>query len=89
MALNHGIEKEDIGVSGMVKDPIRVGHFVERPANGDEMGEDLVGLVKSMAEEVGVDLGELCSCFMAMEEAENSPFDLTASPAHQSVRSNP
>lgn len=67
----------------MVKDAIRVGHFVQRPANGDEMGEDLVGMVKSMAEEVSVDLRELGSGFMAMEEAEDPPFDLTASPAHR------
>lgn len=67
---------------GSAKDAICVSHFVKAPANGDEMGEDLVGLVEAVAEEVGVDLGELGSGFVAMEEAEDSPLHLAASFAH-------
>jgi len=39
---NHGIEKENIWVMGSAKDAICVGHFVKGPANGDEVGKDLV-----------------------------------------------
>jgi hypothetical protein len=67
---------------GSAKDAICVTHFVKSPANGDEVCEDLVGLVEAMAEEVGVDLGELGSGFVAVEEAEDSPLHLAASSAH-------
>lgn len=46
------------------------------------MGDDLVELVKAMAEEVAVDLTELGSGFVAVEEPENPPLGLTANSAH-------
>lgn len=67
---------------GSAKDAICVSHFVKGPANGDEVREDLVGLVEAMAEEVGMDLRELGSGFVAVEEAEDSPLHLAASFAH-------
>lgn len=53
------------------------------PTYGNEVGEDLVGLVKAMTEEVGMDLGKLNSSFVAMEEVKNLSFNLKASPAHE------
>lgn len=46
------------------------------------MSEDLVGLVETMAEEVGVDLRELFAGFVAVEEAEDPPFGLATSLVH-------
>lgn len=46
------------------------------------MGKDLVGLVEAVAEEVSVDLTELFAGFVAVEKAEDSPFDLATSLAH-------
>lgn len=83
VAFDHGIEEKNIGVLGMVIDAIRVGHFAQRSTDTDKMREDLVGLVKAMAEKVGVDLGEMGPSFLAVEEAEDPPFDLTARPAHR------
>ena len=67
---------------GLAKDTICICHFVKGPANGDEVGEDLVGLVEAVAEEVGMDFRESGSRFVAMEEAEDSSLDLEASFAH-------
>jgi hypothetical protein len=67
---------------GLAKDTICICHFVKGPANGDEMGKDLVRLVKAVAEEVGMDFRELGSGFVAVEEAEDSSLDLEASFAH-------
>lgn len=46
------------------------------------MGKDLVGLVETMAEEVGVDLRELFSSFVAVKETEDPPLGLSARLAH-------
>lgn len=46
------------------------------------MGEDLVGLVEAMTHRVAVNLRELCSGFVAVEKAEDSPLRLKASFAH-------
>lgn len=46
------------------------------------MGEDLVGLVETVAEEVGVNFRELFPGFAAVEEAEDSPFGPATSLAH-------
>lgn len=46
------------------------------------MGDDLVELVKAMAEDVAVDLTELGSGFVTVEEPENPPLGLTADSAH-------
>ena len=51
------------------KEAIGIGNAVERGANGDEMGENLVGLMEAMAEEVGVDLSEMGSRFVAVKKA--------------------
>lgn len=83
VAFDHGIEENNTGVSGMVKDAVGVGHFVQRPTDRDKMSEDLIGLGKAMAEGVGVDLGEMGPGFMAMEEPEDPPFDLVARPPHR------
>lgn len=42
------------------------------------MGEELVGVVEVVAEEVGVDFQEVGSSFAAVEEVENPPFHLPA-----------
>lgn len=52
------------------------------------MGEDLIGLVKTMAEEVGVNLGKLGSGSVAVEKAEDSPFCLAVGFAHGSSYGN-
>lgn len=82
MSFDDGIEEEDIGVMGLGKEAIGIVNVVESGANGDEMGEDLVGLVEAMAEEVGVDLSEMGSGFVAMKEAEDSSLDLETVLAH-------
>lgn len=46
------------------------------------MGDDLVELVKAMAEDVAVDLTELGSGFVTVEEPENPPLGRTADSAH-------
>lgn len=46
------------------------------------MGDDLIELVKAMAEDVAVDLTELGSGFVTVEEPENPPLGLTADSAH-------
>lgn len=46
------------------------------------MGDNLVELVKAMAEDVAVDLTELGSGFVTVEEPENPPLGLTADSAH-------
>lgn len=73
-----GVEEDDVGVVGLVEDEASVRGLVERGADGDEVGKDLVGLVEVVAEEVGVDLGELGSGFAAVEEAEDPPLHLPA-----------
>ncbi|KAG6586228.1 hypothetical protein SDJN03_18961, partial [Cucurbita argyrosperma subsp. sororia] len=82
MGFDHGIEKENVGILGLGKDAIGIGNFVGSSANGDEMGEDLVGLVKVMTEEVGVDLSEMGWGFVAGKEAEDSPLDVPVVLAH-------
>lgn len=46
------------------------------------MGQDLVGLVEEVTEEVGVDFSELGSGFPAVEEAEDPPFNLPGGSTH-------
>lgn len=67
---------------GLGKEAIGIANAVERGANGDEMGEDLVGLMETMAEEVGVNLSEMGSRFVAVKKAEDSPLDLHTVLAH-------
>lgn len=82
MGFDHGIEKENVGILGLGKDAIGIGNFVESSANGDEMGEDLVGLVKVVTEEVGVDLSEMGWGFVAGKEAKDAPLDVPVVLAH-------
>lgn len=46
------------------------------------MGKDLVGLVKTLTEEMGMDFAEGFSRFLAMEEAEDLSLQLQGSSAH-------
>lgn len=59
MGFDDGVEKENIGVMSVVENASGVRDLVKFGADGDEVGEDLVGLVETMAEEMGVDLWEL------------------------------
>lgn len=76
MGFDDGIEEENVGILGLGKDAIGIGNLVESGANGDEMGEDLIGLMKAMAEEMGVDLSEMGSGFMAVKKTEDFALDL-------------
>lgn len=59
-----------------------IGHFVLRSTNRNKMSKDMVKLVKAMAKEMGMDLAELGSGIMAMEEAQDLALNLPASSAH-------
>lgn len=65
-----------------MKDEIGISHLVQGATHRDEVGEDLVGLVEVVAEDVGVYLGKLGSGFPAVEVAEDSPLRLPAHSAH-------
>lgn len=71
MGFDDGVEEENVGVMGMVEDECGVRGLLKRGADGDEMGQDLVGLVEPMAEEVGVDLGEISLGFGVVKEMQN------------------
>lgn len=77
MGFNHGIEEKNVRILGLGKDANRIWHLVESPTNGDEMGKNLIGLVKAMAEEMGVDLSEMHSSFVAVKKTQDLPLDLT------------
>lgn len=62
---------------------IGVKHFVKSAADGDKVGEKLVGVVEMVAQEVSVNFSEVVSGFPAMEKVEESPFHtLDAACAH-------
>lgn len=50
-----------------MEDEISVSHLVQGAAYGDKVGQDLVGLVEMVTENVGMDLSKLGSGFPAME----------------------
>lgn len=52
----------------------------------EEMGEDLAGVLKVVAEELGVDLRELRSGFAVVEVAQDSPFHLSATTSAHSYQ---
>lgn len=68
VGFDNGVEEDDVGVLGVGEDASGVREVVEGGAEGDEVGEDLVGMVEAMAEEVGVDLGEVGEGFGAVKE---------------------
>lgn len=82
MALDHGVEEDDVWVVGLGEDASGVGHPVEGAADGDEVGEDLVGLVEAVAEEVGVDLGESGPGLAAVEEPQDGSLRLEIARAY-------
>lgn len=82
MALDHGVEEDDVRVVCLVEDANGVGHPVEGAADGDEVGEDLVGLVEAVAEEVGVDLGEPGPGLAAVEESQDGSLRLQVARAY-------
>lgn len=53
---------------GLVEDERSVMHSVKGSTDGDEVGQDLVGLVERVADDVGVDLGELSAVFAIVKE---------------------
>lgn len=76
MGFDNGVEEENVGVMGMVEDGCGVRNLVKRGANGDEVGEDLVGMVEAMAEEMSVDLWEMSLGFCVVKKMENFAFYL-------------
>jgi hypothetical protein len=76
MSFDDGVEEKNIGAMGIVENECGVRNLVKRVANGDEVGENLVGLVEAMAEEMGVDLWELSFGFRVVKKMENFAFYL-------------
>ncbi|WJX19617.1 hypothetical protein P8452_09280 [Trifolium repens] len=76
MSFDDGVEEKNIGAMGIVENECGVRNLVKRVANGDEVGENLVGLVEAMAEEMGVDLWELSFGFGVVKKMENFAFYL-------------
>ncbi|GAU21522.1 hypothetical protein TSUD_34850 [Trifolium subterraneum] len=76
MSFDNGVEQKNVGVIGMVEDECGVRDLMKRGADGDEMGEDLVGLVEAMAEEMSVDLWELSFGFGVVKKMKNFAFYL-------------
>jgi len=70
------VEEENVGVMSMVEDGCGVRNLVKRGANGDEVREDLVGLVEAMAEEMSVDLWEMGFGFCVVKKMEDFAFYL-------------
>lgn len=71
---DHGIEKNNVGRGGLAENEVCIGHFVDGATDGDEVGEDEVGVVESVAEEMGVDGAEIAAGLVAVEEMEDSAF---------------
>lgn len=82
MALDHGVEEDDVRVLGLGEDARGVGHPVEGAADRDEVREDLVGLIEAVAEEVGVDLGEPGPGLAAVEEPQHGSLRLQIARAY-------
>lgn len=82
VALDHGVEEDDVRVVGLSEDTSGVGHLVEGAADGDKVREDLIGLVEAVAEEVGVDLGDLGPGLAAMEESQDGSLRLQIARAY-------
>jgi hypothetical protein len=76
MGFDDGVEEKNVGVMCMVEDGCGVRDLVKRGANGDEMREDLVGLVEAMAEEMSVDLWKMGLGFCVVKKMENFAFYL-------------
>ncbi|KAL5996332.1 hypothetical protein ACLOJK_026409 [Asimina triloba] len=86
VALDHGIEEEEIWVLGLDEEKACVRHFAERGANTDEVGDEEIGLVEVSAEEMGVDFSEVGAGGAAMEEAKDVALcfpPAAAATAHQ------
>lgn len=66
----------------MLEDEGRVKHFVKGAADGNEVGEELVRVVKVVAKDMGMDLSELGSRFVTVEKAQNPPLNLSAPSVH-------
>lgn len=58
----------------LLKDTVGIRHFIEGAADGDEMGEELVGVVEMVAEKVSMDFSEMGSGFPAVEKVEEPPL---------------
>ncbi|GKF83534.1 hypothetical protein Tco_0245190, partial [Tanacetum coccineum] len=56
-----------VWVMGLVKYLMGVCHYVVGPTNGNEVGEDVVGLVEIVSDDLGVDLGEVAGTRTPME----------------------
>ncbi|KAJ1383490.1 hypothetical protein SESBI_43323 [Sesbania bispinosa] len=68
MGFDDGVEEENVGVLGVGEDASGVRDLVKGGANGDNVREDLIGLVEAMAEEVSVNLGELSASAAIVKE---------------------
>lgn len=67
----------------LLKDKVGIRHFIEGAADGDEMGEELVGVVEMVAEEVSMDFSEVGSGFPAVQKVEEPALHrLPASSVH-------
>lgn len=66
----------------LVEDLSGVVHFFVGSTNRDEVGEDLVGLVEVVAEEMGVYLRHLVSGFQAMKKPQNLAFSFEGTSVH-------
>lgn len=63
-------------------------HFVKRRAYGNEVGEELVGVVEMMAKEVSMYFSESGSSVTTMEKAEKLPFHLLPASSTHGIRSS-
>lgn len=59
-----------------------VKHSVKGAADGNEVGDELVRVVKVVAKDVCMDLSELSSRFLAVEQPENPPLNLSVPSLH-------
>lgn len=66
----------------MGKDASGVRHSIKGGTNGNEVGENLIGLMKAMAEEKCMDLGEFGSRIATVEKTKNFPLNLSQVSAH-------
>lgn len=82
VTFNHGIEEEDVGILEVLKYERCIKHSVKGTADGNEVGDELVRVVKMVAKDVGMDLSELGSRFLAVEQPENPPLNLSAPSVH-------
>lgn len=60
----------------MVEDFSCIWSLVERATDGDEVSEELIGLVEVVAEEMAVDFGQSGSGFLAMEKLQELSLHL-------------